>query len=93
MQPRQRPWVSRPAACALRDIPLGKTATYGEVARRLGEPKAVRAVASACASNHVALLIPCHRVLAADGGPGGYRWGVERKRDLLRREARATERK
>jgi len=78
---------------ALRDIPLGKTATYGEVARRLGKPKAVRAVASACASNHVALLIPCHRVLAADGGPGGYRWGVERKRDLLRREARATERK
>ena len=77
---------------ALRDIPLGKTATYGEVARRLGKPKAVRAVASACASNHVALLIPCHRVLAADGGPGGYRWGVERKRDLLRREARATER-
>ena len=78
---------------ALRDIPLGKTATYGEVARRLGKPKAVRAVASACASNHVALLIPCHRVLAAAGGPGGYRWGVERKRDLLRREARATERK
>ena len=77
---------------ALRDIPLGKTATYGEVARRLGKPKAVRAVASACASNHVALLIPCHRVLAAAGGPGGYRWGVERKRDLLRREARATER-
>ena len=77
---------------ALRDIPLGKTATYGEVARRLGEPNAVRAVASACARNHVALLIPCHRVLAADGSSGGYRWGLRRKRDLLRREAHAAER-
>jgi AraC family transcriptional regulator, regulatory protein of adaptative response / methylated-DNA-[protein]-cysteine methyltransferase len=76
---------------ALRDIPLGQTATYGEVARRLGEPTAARAVASACARNHVALLIPCHRVLTSEGGPGGYRWGVRRKRDLLRREARAAE--
>jgi AraC family transcriptional regulator of adaptative response/methylated-DNA-[protein]-cysteine methyltransferase len=74
---------------ALRDIPLGKTATYGEVARRLGEPKAVRAVASACATNHVALLIPCHRVVASDGTSGGYRWGLRRKKNLLHREANA----
>jgi len=71
---------------ALRDIPLGKTATYGEVARRLGEPKAARAVASACATNHVALLIPCHRVVASDGTSGGYRWGLQRKKSLLQRE-------
>ena len=74
---------------ALRDIPLGKTATYGEVARRLGEPKAARAVASACATNHVALLIPCHRVVASDGASGGYRWGLRRKKSLLHREADA----
>jgi AraC family transcriptional regulator, regulatory protein of adaptative response / methylated-DNA-[protein]-cysteine methyltransferase len=78
---------------ALRDIPLGKTETYGELARRLGEPKAVRAVASACARNHVALLIPCHRVVASDGSPGGYRWGLRRKTNLLQREARAEERR
>jgi len=71
---------------ALRDIPLGKTTTYGEVARRLGEPKAARAVASACATNHVALLIPCHRVVASDGRSGGYRWGLQRKKSLLQRE-------
>jgi AraC family transcriptional regulator of adaptative response/methylated-DNA-[protein]-cysteine methyltransferase len=76
---------------ALRDIPLGKTETYGEVARRLGEPNSVRAVASACARNHVALLIPCHRVVASGGTPGGYRWGVRRKKSLLQREARARE--
>jgi len=74
---------------ALRDIPLGETETYREVAQRLGEPKAVRAVASACATNHVALLIPCHRVVASDGTPGGYRWGVRRKEKLLHREASA----
>ena len=78
---------------ALRDIPLGKTETYGAVARRLGEPKSVRAVASACARNHVALLIPCHRVVTSDGSPGGYRWGMRRKKSLLQREARAEERK
>lgn len=76
---------------ALRDIPLGKTETYGEVARRLGEPTSVRAVASACARNHVALLIPCHRVVASDGSSGGYRWGLRRKKSLLQREARAEE--
>lgn len=71
---------------ALRRIPLGSTASYTQVARRLGEPRATRAVASACARNHVALLIPCHRVVAADGRLSGYRWGVDRKRELLSRE-------
>lgn len=74
---------------ALRNIPLGRTESYSEVARRLGEPRAVRAVASACARNHVALLIPCHRVVASDGRLGGYRWGLRRKRYLLDRESRA----
>jgi len=71
---------------ALRRIPLGSTASYTQVARRLGEPRATRAVASACARNQVALLIPCHRVVAADGRLSGYRWGVDRKRELLSRE-------
>lgn len=67
----------------LRSIPKGEVRTYSEVAAALGRPRAVRAVASACAANPVALLIPCHRVLRADGELGGYRWGVERKRRLL----------
>lgn len=75
---------------ALRQIPLGGTASYGDVAERLGEPAATRAVASACARNRIAVLIPCHRVIAADGRLAGYRWGVERKRQLLEREAPAT---
>jgi len=75
---------------ALRDVPLGKTVTYGDLARRLGEPKAVRAVASACARNQVALLIPCHRAVAADGSLAGYRWGVQLERHLLDREAQAA---
>ncbi len=70
----------------LAKIPLGQTLSYSEVARRLGRDKAVRAVASACARNKLALLIPCHRVVAADGGLGGYRWGTERKAALLERE-------
>ena len=77
---------------ALRDIPLGETRSYREVAARLGEPAAVRAVASACARNHLALLIPCHRVVGADGALTGYRWGVDRKRTLLEREARPGQR-
>jgi len=72
---------------ALRDIPVGTTATYGEVARRIGAPASARAVARACAANPLAVAVPCHRVVRADGGLSGYRWGVERKRALLAREA------
>jgi AraC family transcriptional regulator, regulatory protein of adaptative response / methylated-DNA-[protein]-cysteine methyltransferase len=72
---------------ALRQIPLGNTASYSDVAQRMGEPSSVRAVASACAKNKVALLIPCHRVIASNGRLSGYRWGAERKQALLQREA------
>jgi AraC family transcriptional regulator, regulatory protein of adaptative response / methylated-DNA-[protein]-cysteine methyltransferase len=72
---------------ALRKIPAGATASYTEIARRIGAPKAVRAVAHACASNAIAVAIPCHRVVRTDGGLAGYRWGVKRKRALLAREA------
>jgi AraC family transcriptional regulator, regulatory protein of adaptative response / methylated-DNA-[protein]-cysteine methyltransferase len=71
---------------ALCDIPPGETRTYQEVAAAIGRPTAARAVATACGSNQVALVIPCHRVVRGDGGLGGYRWGVERKAELLRRE-------
>lgn len=67
----------------LQRIPVGETATYAEIAARIGRPTATRAVAGACAGNHVAVVIPCHRVVRSDGGLGGYRWGVERKRALL----------
>jgi AraC family transcriptional regulator of adaptative response/methylated-DNA-[protein]-cysteine methyltransferase len=67
-------------------IPCGAVASYGELARRAGEPSAVRAVANACAANRIAILIPCHRVIRGDGGLGGYRWGLARKRTLLDRE-------
>ncbi|HEX5461569.1 MAG TPA: methylated-DNA--[protein]-cysteine S-methyltransferase [Steroidobacteraceae bacterium] len=76
---------------ALRDIPLGETRSYREVAVRLGQPAAIRAVASACARNHLALLVPCHRVVGADGALAGYRWGIDRKRTLLEREGRIGE--
>lgn len=72
---------------ALRDIPAGSTASYREIARRIGAPGSVRAVAHACATNPLAVAIPCHRVVRSDGGLAGYRWGVERKRALLDREA------
>jgi AraC family transcriptional regulator, regulatory protein of adaptative response / methylated-DNA-[protein]-cysteine methyltransferase len=72
---------------ALSAIPYGETRTYSEIARAIGQPRAVRAVARACATNPVALAIPCHRVLPASGGAGGYRWGIERKQALLRRES------
>ena len=72
---------------ALRDIPAGATASYREIADRVGSSRAVRAVARACASNPLAIAIPCHRVIRNDGTLGGYRWGVERKRVLLAREA------
>ncbi|MFT4036711.1 MAG: bifunctional DNA-binding transcriptional regulator/O6-methylguanine-DNA methyltransferase Ada [Thermomicrobiales bacterium] len=74
---------------ALRAIPAGDTRSYGDVAAALGQPGAVRAVASACAANPVAVLIPCHRVVRADGESGGYRWGAERKRALLAAERRS----
>lgn len=79
---QQRVWQ------ALRDIPMGSTVTYAELAGRIGMPNAVRAVASACAANTIAVAIPCHRVVRTDGSLSGYRWGVERKRSLLDRETR-----
>jgi AraC family transcriptional regulator of adaptative response/methylated-DNA-[protein]-cysteine methyltransferase len=80
---QQRVWA------ALRDIPAGETATYAEIATKIGSPRATRAVAGACAANNLAVAIPCHRVIRRDGGLSGYRWGVERKRILLNREAAA----
>jgi AraC family transcriptional regulator of adaptative response/methylated-DNA-[protein]-cysteine methyltransferase len=77
---QQRVWQ------ALRQIPPGTTKTYAEIAKMLGMPKAVRAVARACASNPVAVAVPCHRVIRGDGALAGYRWGVERKQKLLDRE-------
>ncbi len=74
---------------ALREIPPGTTVSYAEIAERIGSPKAVRAVAQACATNPLAVAIPCHRVVRRDGDLAGYRWGVERKRELLRREAQS----
>jgi len=71
---------------ALRDIPWGETAAYAEIARRIGSSAATRAVAGACGANPAAVAVPCHRVVRSDGGLGGYRWGLERKRALLRRE-------
>ncbi len=77
---QQRVWS------ALRDIPLGSTASYAEIAQRIGAPKSFRAVAQACGANTLAVAIPCHRVVRSDGELSGYRWGVERKRQLLARE-------
>lgn len=78
---QQRVWQ------ALQEIPVGETVSYAEIARRIGSPKAVRAVAGACAANHLAVAIPCHRVVRNDGALSGYAWGVDRKRALLDREA------
>ena len=78
---QQRVWE------ALRQIPAGETVSYAELARRIGAPKAVRAVGTACGANPVSVIIPCHRVVSTDGKLTGYRWGVERKRELLTREA------
>ena len=72
---------------ALCDIPVGSTASYADIAGKVGAPGAVRAVAQACAANAIAVAIPCHRVVRKDGALSGYRWGVERKRALLEREA------
>jgi O-6-methylguanine DNA methyltransferase len=71
---------------ALRAIPRGETRTYAEIARTVGSPKAVRAVGAACGANPLAVVVPCHRVVGADGRLTGYRWGVERKRLLLAME-------
>lgn len=78
---QQRVWE------VLRTIPCGDTITYTALAQRLGRPNGARAVATACAANVIALGIPCHRVVRADGTPSGYRWGMERKRALLDKEA------
>lgn len=80
---QQRVWQ------ALREIPAGETAGYAQIAEKIGSPRAVRAVAQACAANAIAVAIPCHRVVRTDGALSGYRWGVERKRALLDREAAA----
>ena len=81
---QQRVWQ------ALRRIPAGETVTYADLARRIGAPTSARAVARACASNLLAVAIPCHRVVRSDGGLSGYRWGVDRKRALIAREARGA---
>jgi AraC family transcriptional regulator of adaptative response/methylated-DNA-[protein]-cysteine methyltransferase len=78
---QQRVWK------ALRGIPAGSTASYTDIANEIGAPKSVRAVAQACAANPIAVAIPCHRVVRSDGGLSGYRWGVDRKKTLLAREA------
>jgi AraC family transcriptional regulator of adaptative response/methylated-DNA-[protein]-cysteine methyltransferase len=78
---QQRVWQ------ALRDIPAGSTASYAQVASRVGSPKAARAIARACAANAIAVAIPCHRVVRNNGAHSGYRWGVDRKCALLQREA------
>ncbi len=80
---QQRVWQ------ALQKVPVGSTASYADIANRIGSPKSVRAVAQACGANALAVAIPCHRVVRNDGALSGYRWGVERKRALLEREARA----
>ena len=77
---------------ALRQIPRGETRSYSEIARNIGDPAATRAVARACASNPVAVVIPCHRVVRENGDLSGYRWGVQRKEELLRREQAAAKR-
>ncbi|TGQ64190.1 bifunctional DNA-binding transcriptional regulator/O6-methylguanine-DNA methyltransferase Ada [Mesorhizobium sp. M00.F.Ca.ET.186.01.1.1] len=82
---QQRVWQ------ALRDIPMGHTVSYAEIARRIGAPKATRAIAAACAANKLAIAIPCHRVVRKDGALSGYAWGAERKRALLDREAVSPE--
>jgi AraC family transcriptional regulator of adaptative response/methylated-DNA-[protein]-cysteine methyltransferase len=81
---QQRVWQ------ALRQIRAGSTASYSDIAQRIGAPSSVRAVAQACAANPLAVAIPCHRVVRSDGGLSGYRWGVARKEALLRREAEAA---
>jgi AraC family transcriptional regulator, regulatory protein of adaptative response / methylated-DNA-[protein]-cysteine methyltransferase len=73
----------------LRTVPVGTTVAYTELADSIGAPNSVRAVAGACASNPIALAVPCHRVVGSDGDLAGYRWGIERKRELIEKEATA----
>ena len=80
---QQRVWE------ALRGVPIGQTVTYGALAQAVGRPGAVRAVGAACGANRIAVLIPCHRAIRADGTLGGFRWGLERKQALLDRERHA----
>ena len=68
------------------EVPWGQTLSYSDLARKVGKPRAVRAVASACARNPIACIVPCHRILRKGGGLGGYYWGLEKKRELLERE-------
>jgi AraC family transcriptional regulator of adaptative response/methylated-DNA-[protein]-cysteine methyltransferase len=74
---------------ALREVPVGTTATYGEIAARVGAPRQAREVGEACANNRLAVVVPCHRIVKKDGSISGYRWGVRRKRALLERERSA----
>ncbi|HWF12531.1 MAG TPA: bifunctional DNA-binding transcriptional regulator/O6-methylguanine-DNA methyltransferase Ada [Candidatus Acidoferrales bacterium] len=78
---------------ALREIPLGATRTYSDVARAIGQPTAIRAVGHACATNPASIVVPCHRVIRTDGTLGGYRWGLHRKQSLLEKERRAAKAK
>jgi AraC family transcriptional regulator of adaptative response/methylated-DNA-[protein]-cysteine methyltransferase len=80
---QQRVWK------ALRDIPLGTTATYADIAKRIGKPKAIRAVGSACGANKICIAIPCHRVVRTDGSLSGYRWGLKIKSALIDREGKS----
>ena len=82
---QQRVWQT------LQTIPAGSTASYTDIANRIGSPQAVQAVAGACAANRLAVVIPCHRVIRTDGSLSGYRWGVKRKEELLRREYQARQ--
>ena len=86
LDPRGTPFQRR-VWRALRGVPPGETTTYAALAARLRSPRSARAVAGACAANPLAVAVPCHRVLRGDGSPSGYRWGLRRKAELLRREA------
>jgi AraC family transcriptional regulator, regulatory protein of adaptative response / methylated-DNA-[protein]-cysteine methyltransferase len=86
LDPRGTPFQQR-VWKALRDVPVGATVSYGEIAKRIGQPRGAKDVAEACAANAIAVAIPCHRIVKADGSISGYRWGVKRKRALLSREA------
>jgi AraC family transcriptional regulator of adaptative response/methylated-DNA-[protein]-cysteine methyltransferase len=98
-QPAQLPFDIRATAFrakvyeALRQIPLGETRTYADIARAVGSPKAVRAVGTACKVNPTAVITPCHRVVRTGGDLGGYRWGLDRKKKLLEQERRAADRR